>query len=140
MKNTDQQERQLGSILSSEVDEARRQAVRENAKRVLQESSLAEMLKTLNRTALKGRGSFQEFDSMIILRWGTRYTRRHLWVEIDGNTIRFRLTPHRKCAITAPLCDGEYHTFTIAMWANQQLLQSELHKYYAKPVAETSSD
>ncbi len=140
MNNTDQQDRQLESILSNEVDEARRQAVRENAKRVLQESGLAEMLKTLNRTALKGRGSFQEFDSMIILRWGTRYTRRHIWVEIDGNTIRFRLTPHRKCAITAPLCDGEFHTFTSAMWANRQLLQSELHKYYAKPVAETSSD
>ncbi len=140
MNNTDQQERQLESILSNEVDEARRQAVRENAKRVLQESGLAEMLKTLNRTELKGRGSFQEFDSMIILRWGTRYTRRHIWVEIDGNTIRFRLTPHRKCAITAPLCDGEFHTFTSAMWANQHLLQSELHKYYAKPVAETSSD
>ncbi len=140
MNNTDQQERRLESILSSEVDEAGRQAVRENAKRVLQESGLAEMLKTLNRTALKGRGSFQEFDSMIIMRWGTSYTRRHIWVEIDGNTIRFRLTPHRKCAITTPLCDGEYHTFTSAMWANRQLLQSELYKYYAKPVAETSSD
>ncbi len=140
MNNTDQQERRLESILSSEVDEAGRQAVRENAKRVLQESGLAEMLKTLNRTALKGRGSFQEFDSMIILRWGTRYTRRHIWVEIDGNTLRFRLTPHRRCAITAPLCDGEYHTFTSPMWANRQLLQSELYKYYAKPVAETSSD
>jgi hypothetical protein len=140
MNNTDQQERQLESVLSSEVDEARRQSVRENAKRVLQESGLAEMLKTLNRTALKGRGSFQEFDSMIIFRWGTGYTRRHIWIEIDGNTIRFRLTPHRKCAITAPLCDGEYHTFTSTMWANRQLLQSELHKYYAKPVAETSSD
>lgn len=140
MNNTDQQERQLESVLSSEADEARRQSVRENAKRVLQESGLAEMLKTLNRTALKGRGSFQEFDSMIILRWGTRYTRRHIWIEIDGNTIRFRLTPHRKCAITAPLCDGEYHTFTSTMWANRQLLQSEVDKYYAKPVAETSSD
>ena len=140
MNNTDQQERRLENILSSEVDEARRQAVRENAKRVLQESGLAEMLKTLNRTALKGRGSFQEFDSMIILRWGTRYTRRHIWVEIEGNTIRFRLTPHRKCAITAPLCDGENHTITSAMWANRQLLQSELYKYYARPVAETSSD
>ena len=140
MNNTNQQERRLESTLSSEVDEARREAVRENAKRVLQESGFAEMLKTLNRTALKGRGNFQEFDSMIILRWGTRYTRRHIWVEIDGNTIRFRLTPHRKCAITAPLCDGEYHTFTSAMWANSPLLQSELYKYYAKPVAETSSD
>lgn len=140
MNITNQEEKQLESILSSEVDEARRLAVRENAKRVLQESGLAEMLKTLNKNALKGRGSFHEYDSMILLRWGTSYTRRHIWVEINGNTIRFRLAAHRQCAITAPLCDGEYHTFTSAMWADRKLLQDELNKYYAKPVAETSSD
>jgi hypothetical protein len=137
---TSQEEKQLESVLSSEVDEARRLAVRENAKRVLQESGLAEMLKTLNKNALKGRGSFHEYDSMVLLRWGTSYTRRHIWVEINGNTIRFRLAPHRKCGITAPICDGEYHTFTSAMWADRKLLQNELNKYYAKPVAETSSD
>jgi hypothetical protein len=137
---TNQEEKHLESILSSEADEARRLAVRENAKRVLQESGLAEMLKTLNKNALKGRGSFYEYDSMILLKWGTSYTRRHIWIEVNGNTIRFKLAPHRKCAMTAPLCDGEYHTFTSAMWADRNLLQSELDKYYLKPIAETSSD
>jgi hypothetical protein len=137
---TNQEEKHLESILSSEADEARRLAVRENAKRVLQESGLAEMLKTLNKNALKGRGSFYEYDSMILLKWGTSYTRRHIWVEVNGNIIRFKLAPHRKCAITTPLCDGEYHTFTSAMWADRKLLQNELYKYYLKPIAETSSD
>ena len=137
---TNQNEKHVESILSTEVDEAQRRAVRENAKRVLQESGLAEMLKTLNKNALKGRGSFYEYDSMILLKWGTSYTRRHMWVEVQGNTIRFRLTPHRKCAITAPICDGEYHTFTSAMWADREFLLNELNKYYARPIAETSSD
>ena len=140
MNTTNQEEKQFASILSREADEATRLSVRENAKRVLQESGLAEMLKTLNKNALKGRGTFQEYDSTILLRWGTSYTRRHIWVEINGNTIRFRLAPHRRCAVTAPLCDGEYHTFTSTMWADRELLLSELNKYYAKPVAETSSD
>jgi hypothetical protein len=137
---TNQDEKHLESILSIEMDEAQRQAVRENAKQVLQESGLAEMLKTLNKNALKGRGSFYEYDSMVLLRWGTSYTRRHIWVEVNGNTIRFRLAPHRKCAITAPICDGEYHTFTSAMWADKEFLLNELNKYYARPIAETSSD
>jgi hypothetical protein len=137
---TNQEEKDLENILSSESDEARRLAVRENAKRVLQESGLAEMLKTLNKNMLKGRGSFYEYDSTILLKWGTSYTRRHIWVEVDGNTIRFRLAPHRKCAITAPICDGEYHTFTSTMWVDRRLLQDELQKYYLKPIAETSSD
>jgi hypothetical protein len=130
----------MESLLSSEVDEAQRQAIRENAKRVLQDSGLAEMLKTLNKNALKGRGSFFEYDSMILLKWGTSYTRRHMWIEVSGNTIRFRLVPHRKCSITAPICDGEYHTFTAAMWADRNFLLHELNDYYARPIAETSSD
>jgi hypothetical protein len=126
--------------LQAEAAEAHRQAVRANARRVFQESGLAEMLKTLNHNALKGRGTFEEFDTLIVFRWGTAYTRRHLWIEVEGNTIRFRLSPHLKCSAPAPLCDGEYHTFTGTMWANHAFLLSELNKYYARPVAETSSD
>lgn len=137
---TSQDGPQLDATLNTEAEQAHRQAVRENARRVLQESGLAEMLKTLNRNALKGRGSFQEFDSIIVFRWGTAYTRRHLWIEIEGNTIRFRMNPHLQCSSPAPLCDGEYHTFTSPMWSNHTFLLSELHKYYTKPVAETSSD
>lgn len=130
----------VDETLQTETEQARRQAVRENARRVFQESGLAEMLKTLNRNALKGRGSFQEYDSLIVFRWGTAYTRRHLWIEVEGNTIRFRMNPHLKCSASAPVCDGEYHTFSSSMWSNSAFLLSELNKYYAKPVAETSSD
>lgn len=126
--------------LESEAEQAQRQELRANAQHILQESGLAEMLKTLNRHALKGRGSFQEFDSLLVFRWGTAYTRRHLWIEIAGNTIRFRMNPHLQCSAPAPICDGEYHTFTSSMWTNHAFLLSELNKYYAKPVAESSSD
>jgi hypothetical protein len=122
------------------VREAGRMAVRENAKRVLRESGLAEMLQSINKNLLKGRGYFEEYDSMVLFKWGTGYTRRHIWVEVRGNTLRFRLNTHRKCPASAPLCDGEYHTFTGPMWANRVLLQTELKKYYDRPVAETSSD
>jgi hypothetical protein len=137
---TNQDDLRIDTTFESEAELAQRQAVRENARHVLRESGLAEMLKTLNRNALKGRGSFEEFDSLIVFRWGTAYTRRHLWIEIAGNTIRFRMTPHLQCSESAPICDGEYHTFTSAMWSNQAFLLSELNKYYSRPVAESSSD
>lgn len=120
--------------------EAQRKAILENAKRVLRESGLAALLQTINKDELRRRGTFEEYGSMVLLRWGTGYTRRHLWIEVQGNTIRFRLAPHRKCAGGAPLCDGEYHTFTSTMWANPDFLRDELYKYYRKPVAESSSD
>jgi len=126
--------------LNEQEIEARRLALRENAKRVLRESGLAQMLQEINKNELRKRGAFEEYDTLVLLKWGTGYTRRHIWVEVNGNTIRFRLTPHRICSDSVPLCDGEYHTFTSQMWANSDLLRLELYKYYRKPVAESSDD
>ncbi len=120
--------------------EATRLAKRENAKRVLRDSGLAEMLQSINKNLLKGRGWFEEYDSTVLFKWGTGYTRRHIWIDVDGTSLRFRLMAHRKCVNSIPLCDGEYHTFTSQLWADHNLLQMELKKYYDKPVAETSSD
>jgi hypothetical protein len=129
----------MGTFDEKEL-EANRLALRENAKRVLHDSGLAEMLQSINKNLLKGRGWFEEYDTMVLFKWGTGYTRRHIWVEVQGNTLRFRLIPHRQCSGLAPQCDGEYHTLTSPMWANRKFLQAELKKYYDKPVAETSSD
>jgi len=126
--------------LDEQEREARRVAIHENAKHVLRESGLAGMLQEINRNFLKGRGRFEEYDSMVLFRWGTQSTLRHMWVEVRGNTLCFRLQPHRKCVVSAPLCDGEYHTFTSAMWSDRSFLQAEVKKYYDRPVAETSTD
>ena len=138
MSLTNQDE--VEGTLNEEEIEARRLAERENARRILRDSGLAQMLQEINKDELKRRGKFEEYDSMILLKWGTGYTRRHIWIEINGNSIRFRLSPHRKCASPIPFCDGEYHTFTSQMWVNTDLLRKELYKYYKKPVAESSSD
>lgn len=140
--NTEQQseEHSLDGGLHEQEREARRVAIRENAKHVLRESGLAGMLQEINRNLLKGRGRFEEYDSMVLFRWGTQSTLRHMWIEVRGSTLCFRLHPHRKCAASAPLCDGEYHTFTSAMWSDRLFLQTEVKKYYDRPVAETSTD
>ncbi len=127
-------------LSNEEAAAASRVAIRENAKRVLRDSGLAQMLQEINQDELRKRGTFEEYDAIVLLKWGTGYTKRHIWVEINGTSIRFRLTPHRKCSNPIPLCDGEYHTFTSQMWANGDLLRMELYKYYKKPVAESSND
>ena len=127
-------------LLEAQAREAHRQALRENAKSVMRESGLAEIFQAINKNLLKGRGRFEEYDAMVLFKWGRGYTLRHIWVEVEGNSLRFRLAPHRKCSQPVPLCDGEYHTFTRAMWSDHLLLQSEVKRYYDRPVAETSSD
>ena len=117
-----------------------RRAIRENAKRVIRESGIGEMLQTLNRNALQGRGWFEEYDSGMLFKWGSGYTRRHIWVDIAGELLRFRLLPHIACAAPIPACDGEYHSFTPEMWRIRGAVLHELHRNYEHPVAETSED
>ena len=119
---------------------AQRRAVRENARRVLRESGVAEILQRLNRQALQGRGWFEEYDSGVLFKWGTSVTRRHIWVDVQGDRLRFRLNPHIRCSGPAPECDGEYHSFTPKMWAIPGLVLREVDRNYQKPVAETSED
>ena len=137
---TDQETDALEREPAPTIDEAERQALRENAKRILQESGCAAMLRALNREQLKGRGSFDEYDSGVIFKWGNWSTRRHVWVDIQGDAIRFRLMPHLKCKAPVPICDGEYHTLLREHWENRDVLREELAKNFAKPVAEPSAD
>ncbi len=119
---------------------AQRQTIRENARRVLRESGVADLLQTLNRQALQGRGWFEEYDSGVLLKWGTSVTRRHIWVDVQGDQLRFRLKPHRRCASAVPACDGEYHSFTAQTWVIPGAVLREVDRNYQKPVAETSAD
>ena len=139
-KQVEEENKSNEQTLSEQEIAAARLALRENAKRVLRESGLAQMLQEINKNELRRRGQFEEYDSLVLLKWGTGYTRRHIWAEVKGNTNLFRLSPHRKCTSPIPLCDGEYHTFTGQMWADSDLLRLELYKYYRKPVAESSDD
>ena len=70
--------------LDEQEHAARRLALRENAKRVLQDSGLAQMLQEINKNELRRRGMFEEYDSLVLLKWGTGYTRRHIWVEVNA--------------------------------------------------------
>ena len=121
-------------------DETQRRAIRENARRILQSSGVAEALQTLNRQALQGRGWFEEYDSGVIFKWGSGFTRRHIWVDAVGAQLRFRLKPHIRCAEPVPACDGEYHSFTAKTWRIPGIVLREVDRCYRKPVAETSDD
>lgn len=120
--------------------EAERQAVRENARRVLRASGVPEMLRTLNHAALKGRGTYEEYDSGVLFKWGSGYTRRHIWVDVAGDAVRIRLREHLRCQAPVPLCDGEYHTFPPEMWGDRSIIEREIRRAYERPVAETSDD
>lgn len=124
------------------ISDAERQALRDNAMRIMQASQSAAILQDINKNQLKGRGFFDEYDSGVIMKWGTGYTRRHIWLHIAGDDIRIRLREHIRCSpeVTRAACDGEYHTYSRALWSDTPYYANELQQYYDHPVAETSDD
>ena len=132
--------RQQDSGEHDRLDALARQAQRDHARRVLRASGVPEILLRLNREDLKGRGTFQEYDSGVILRWGSGYTRRHIWVDVSGESLRIRLREHLRCRAPVPACDGEYHSFTPDTWGDRSLVERELRRAYERPVAESSED
>lgn len=122
------------------LTDEQRKAMRDNARRVLRESGVAEILQTLNKHALQGRGRFDEYDSGVLFKWGERYTTRHIWVDVAGDRLRFRLRPHIRCKADVPACDGEYHTFTAETWRIPNAVLREVDANYKRPVAESSDD
>lgn len=132
--------RQQDSGEHDRLDALARQAKRDHARRVLRASGVPEILLRLNREDLKGRGTFQEYDSGVILRWGSGYTRRHIWVDVSGESLRIRLREHLRCRAPVPACDGEYHSFTPDTWGDRSLVERELRRAYERPVAESSED
>jgi hypothetical protein len=123
-----------------ELSEAERKAARDNARRVLRESGAAEILQSLNKNALQGRGWFEEYDTGVIFKWGHGYTLRHIWVHVDDDKLQFRLRPHLRCTSPVPACDGEYHSFTTETWRVPGAVLREVDRNYKHPVAETSED
>lgn len=128
------------AVDDEDAREEARQVTRENARRVLRESGVAEILQTLNRHVLLGRGWFEEYDSGVVFKWGKAFTRRHIWVDVAGDRLRFRLRPHLRCSEPVPACDGEYHIFTPETWRIPGIVLREVDRNYRKPVAETSDD
>jgi hypothetical protein len=129
-----------GVLEPDQPDDATRQARRDHARRMLRASGVPELLLQLNRHELKGRGAFQEYDTGVIFRWGSGYTRRHIWVDVEGDAVRIRLREHLRCRAPVPACDGEYHSFTYESWGNRSLVEREIRRAYERPVAETSED
>jgi hypothetical protein len=140
MAEQDDLQRHAARADVSGADAARREAIRENARRVLRASGIPEMLRRLNHEALKGRGTFDEYDSGVIFRWGSGTTRRHIWVDVNGDAVRFRLREHLRCRAPVPACDGEYHTFRPETWGDRSLIEREVRRGYERPVAEASED
>jgi hypothetical protein len=106
--------------------------------RVIDESKVHAILEKFNRDYLYGMGRFDEYDRGLLLKWGDGYSRKHIWVTVEGDNLVFETSHERKCAKT--YCTGGHHVFTPQMWHNTQLINEELAEQFRRPIQERSDD
>ncbi len=107
-------------------------------RRVIDESKVLTILHQFNRDYLYGLGRFDEYDRGLLLKWGDGYSRKHIWVTVEGDNLVFATAHERKCS--KPYCRGGHHVFPPELWHDTRVINEELADQFKRPIYERSDD
>jgi hypothetical protein len=108
------------------------------AARVIDESHVRDILHRFNRDYLYGLGRFDEYEHGMLLKWGDGYSRKHIWLTVEGDNLVFETSHERRCS--KPYCRGGHHVFAPEQWHDVRLINQELAEQFQRPVYERSDD
>jgi len=86
--------RQL-TIPAEDLDEHATTQMRPEAARVVNESHVRDILNRFNRDYLYGLGRFDEYRDGLLLKWGDGYSRKHIWITVEGENLVFQTSHER---------------------------------------------
>lgn len=129
--------RQL-TIPSEDLDTQATTQMSPETERVVAESKVLDILHKFNRDYLYGLGRFDEYQQGLLLKWGDGYSRKHIWITVEGDNLVFKTSHERKCA--KPYCRGGSHAFTPEQWHDVRLINGELAEQFQRPIYERSDD
>ncbi len=112
--------------------------MRPEVARVVQESHIRDLLNFFNRDFLYGQGRFDEYSEGLILKWGDGYSRKHIWLTVQDDTLRFETSHERPCG--KPFCIGGFHVYAPDEWHDIDLMNDELAEQFQRPIYERSDD
>ncbi|MGO8951561.1 MAG: hypothetical protein ACLQUY_28690 [Ktedonobacterales bacterium] len=129
--------RQL-TIPAEDLDEQATTEMAPAVARVVEESHVLDILQRFNRDYLYGLGRFDEYQQGVLLKWGDGYSRKHIWVTVEGDNLIFATGHERRC--DKPYCRGGYHVFSPEQWRNIRVINQELADQFKHPIYERSDD
>jgi hypothetical protein len=106
--------------------------------RVINESHVRDILQKFNRDYLYGLGRFDEYQHGILLKWGDGYSRKHIWLTVEGENLLFATSHERRC--DKPYCRDGHHVLTPEQWHDLRLINQELAEQFKRPIYERSDD
>ncbi|MGH2504132.1 MAG: hypothetical protein ACRDID_16615, partial [Ktedonobacterales bacterium] len=97
-----------------------------------------DILAKFNRDYLYGLGRFDEYNRGMLLKWGDGYSRRHIWVTVEGENLVFQTSHERACSHS--YCVDGKHILTPQLWHDPRVINEELGEQFRRPVYERSDD
>ena len=129
--------RQL-TIPAEDLDAQATTTMRPAVAQVIEGSRIRQLLQFFNRDFLYGQGRFDEYSEGMLLKWGDGYSRKHIWVTVVDDHLRFETSHARPCG--QPFCQEGYHTYAPHQWRNLDVMNAELAEQFQRPVSERSDD
>ncbi len=105
---------------------------------IVDASRIRSLLQFFNRDFLYGLGRFDEYDRGLLLKWGDGYSRKHIWITVEGENLVFEVSHDRPC--DKPYCAGSKHSYPPDLWRQIALMNAELAEQFKRPVYERSDD
>jgi hypothetical protein len=137
IREAQQSSRQL-TIPSEDLDAQATTEMLPEVAKVVEQSHVGEILSKFNRDYLYGMGRFDEYNHGLLLKWGDGYSRRHIWVTVEGENLVFQTSHERTCS--HPYCVDGKHILTPQLWHDPRVINEELGEQFRRPVYERSDD
>ena len=106
--------------------------------RVIDESHVRDILRKFNRDFLYSQGRFDEYSGGLLLKWGDGYSRKHIWVTVEGDNLVFETSHQRPCGKN--YCANNHHSYPPDLWHDPRVINAELAEQFRRPVHESSDD
>ncbi|MBF6589128.1 MAG: hypothetical protein IVW57_01190 [Ktedonobacterales bacterium] len=133
-----QQSARQRNIPAEDLDAQATTAMAPEVARVVEASHVWDILRKFNRDYLYGMGRFDEYAGGLLLKWGDGYSRKHIWVTVEGENLVFETNHERSC--DKSYCRGGYHVFTPAEWRSPRIINQELAEQFRRPISERTDD
>lgn len=137
IREAQQSSRQL-TIPSEDLDAQATTQMLPEVAQVVAQSHVRDILEKFNRDYLYGLGRFDEYSRGLLLKWGDGYSRKHIWLTVEGDNLIFETSHERACSQS--YCDAGRHVLTPALWRDPRVINEELGEQFRRPVYERSDD
>jgi hypothetical protein len=129
--------RQL-TIPAEDLDEQATTTMSPEVNRVISQSHVLDILQRFNRDYLYGLGRFDEYREGLLLKWGDGYSRKHIWITVEADSLIFATNHERNCGKS--FCRGSRHVFGPEEWHDIRVINDELADQFRHPIYERSDD